>query len=387
MSKFISFFVFLLLLSSCENRDSAKSNLLAPPIIIIDSVIEKIPEQTALQKQLDSLFGQLNSSGAFNGSILVAKHGSILFRKNYGYSNKQTNQFINDSSSFQLASVSKVITATALLILFERGLIDLEKPVSFYLPDFPYEKITIKQLLTHRSGLPNYLYALNSELCQSTSAMTNLEMYCHILEKKPAVYLRPNRRFNYCNTNYALLPILIEKISGKSFNQYLKEEIFTPAGMKNTKLISEINFDADNVTKPYDERWKAINFEASDFVLGDKSVYSTPYDLYLFSEALYQNKILREETQKLAYKPHSKEKRESNYGMGWRLKDFRDSIKKEVFHNGWWHGYRSSFHRRLNDSVTIVILSNQLNKAAYHTYLVYQLLDRTTEAEIHPEDE
>jgi len=132
------------------------------------------------------------------------------------------------------------------------------------------------------------------------------------------------------------------------------------------------------VSKPYDNRWMQIEKEAADFVLGDKSVYSTPYDLFLFSEALYQNKLLTAETQQLAFKAYSKEKKQSNYGYGWRMKDFNDSLKKEVFHNGWWHGYRTSFHRRLSDKITIIVLSNQLNKSAYQTWKIYQVLDLDT---------
>ncbi|MBK6521765.1 MAG: serine hydrolase [Sphingobacteriaceae bacterium] len=88
-----------------------------------------------------------------------------------------------------------------------------------------------------------------------------------------------------------------------------------------------------------------------------------------------QNKILAPETQALAYAPYSKEQRDNNYGFGWRMRDHKDSVKKEVFHNGWWHGYRTAFHRRLRDKTTIIVLSNQLNKNAYHTYWIYEILD------------
>ncbi|MCE3229892.1 MAG: beta-lactamase family protein, partial [Bacteroidetes bacterium] len=244
-----------------------------------------------------------------------------------------------------------------------------------YFPDFPYSGITVKQMLSHRSGLPNYIYALNSEIYQPDYKMSNSDMYSYLKVKNPKVYLKPDKNFNYCNTNYALLALLVEKISGKPFQQFLKEELFTPLGMKHTATIRDINLGSDNITKAYDLKWKPVDFDASDYVLGDKSIYSTTYDLFLFSEALYQNKIIKPETQELAYTAYSKEKKLSNYGYGWRIKDFNDPVKKEVYHNGWWHGYRSSFHRRLSDTLTVVILSNQLNKAVYHTYKVYNILD------------
>ncbi len=341
-----------------------------PPVV---SNLNKAEQ--AISYKLDTLFTALNQTGTFNGSVLVSKNGKILYKRSLGISDKSSNVLLSDSSMFQLASVSKVITATAVLMLQERELIDLNKPFQFYFPDFPYDKVTIKQLLNHRSGLANYIYVLNSEIYQPNYKMNNDEMYTYYITKNPKPYLKPNTRFNYCNTNYALLALLIEKISHKTFSDFVQEELFKPLGMKNTATIKQIDLNGKNITKPYDNKWKPVDFDASDYVLGDKSIYSTPYDLFLFSEAMYQNKIIKAETQALAYTAYSKEKKLSNYGYGWRLKDINDSLKKEVYHNGWWHGYRSSFHRRLNDKTTVIILSNQLNRSAYQTYRVYQILD------------
>ncbi len=328
--------------------------------------------------QLDTLFYRLNKQGGFNGSIIVGKAGTVLYKKHFGIKDRTDNSLLNDSSMFQLASVSKVITATSVLMLYERGQIDLNKEINFYLKDFPYNNITVKELLNHRSGLPNYIYVMNDIIGVPNYQLNNQEMFDFLVQNKPKPYLKPNYRFNYCNTNYVLLALLVEKISGKPFNEFLRDELFLPLGMKNTKTIKDLDFTKDNIAKAYDLKWKDVAMDASDYTLGDKSVYSTCYDLYLFSEALYQNKIITPETQSMAYLPYSKEKKNNNYGYGWRMNEFKDSIKKEVFHNGWWHGYRTAFHRRLHDTLTIVVLSNQLNKAAYHTYKVYQILDQTT---------
>jgi len=337
--------------------------------------------QLLIANRLDSLFTSMNEKGAFNGSVLVAKSGKILYKKSLGVSDKTNNSALTDSSMFQLASVSKVITATAVLMLHEREMLDINQPFSHYFPDFPYAGVTVKDLLNHRSGLPNYIYALNSEICQPNYQMSNMDMYNYLIAKNPKPYLKPNTRFNYCNTNYALLALLIEKVTGMSYSRYLKDELFTPLGMNNTATIKDIDLNACNVTRPYDLRWRPVGFDASDYVLGDKSIYSTPYDLYLFSEALYQNRIIRYETQEMAYTAFSREQKISNYGFGWRMKNFKDPVKKEVYHNGWWHGYRSSFHRRLSDTLTVVILSNQLNNSAYHTYKIYEILDNSKPGE------
>lgn len=332
-------------------------------------------EQQAMAWRLDTLFTRMNEQGIFNGSVLVAKGNRIIYQKSLGLGNRENSQPLNDSSMFQLASVTKVITATGVLMLYERGLLDIEKPVQNYLPDFPYVGVTVHQLLNHRSGLPNYIYSLNSEICRPDYRMNNQDMYDCLLKKKCKPYLKPNTRFNYCNTNYAVLALIIEKVSGKAYSQFLREELFEPLGMRHTATIYDIDPVGGNTALPYDHRWKNVAFDASDYVLGDKSIYSTAYDLYLFSEALYRGRILSPQTQELAYTAFSREKKLSNYGYGWRMKNFSEPAKKEVYHNGWWHGYRSSFHRRLSDTVTVVILSNQLNTTAYQTNRVYDILD------------
>lgn len=387
MNRIFILSIFIIMFLSCGNSTTnfSSNKFVKPQKPLVSYKLNSYKKTIAYQ--LDTLFSSMNNKGGFNGSIIVAKSGTVLYKKSFGICNKETNCTLTDSSMFQLASVSKVITATAVLMLYEREQLDINKEFKFYFNDFPYDGITVKELLNHRSGLPNYIYFLNSEIAQPNYKMSNNEMYNYLVQKNPKAYLKPNTRFNYCNTNYALLALLVEKISGKKFNEFLKEELFKPLGMKHTATIRDIDLNASNITKPYNLKWKPIDLDASDYVLGDKSIYSTPYDLFLFSEALYQNKLIKPETQELAYSAYSNEKKLSNYGLGWRLKNFEDSVNKEVFHNGWWHGYRSAFHRRLKDTLTIVILSNQLNKATYQTHRVYQILDNSSSTSLEQDEE
>ncbi len=331
-----------------------------------------------LSYRLDTMFLKMVKYSGFNGAIIVSKNGEVVYQKAFGIADKENKMPLTDSTMFQLASVSKVVTATAVLMLYEKGLIKLEDKFATYFPEFPYPEITIKHLLSHRSGLPNYLYFLNDVVCNKEMKLKNEDVYKLMCERQPKIYLKPNQAFNYCNTNYALLALLVEKVSKKTFSNFLRDEIFLPLGMRNSGTILSMDIFEKSISKPYDARWKIIDAEAADFVVGDKSIYSTPYDLFLFSEALFQYKILKAETQSIAFAAHSREKKLSNYGLGWRLHDFKDSVKKEVFHNGWWHGYRTAFHRRLRDRVTIVVLSNQLNRTAYQTYKIYQALAADT---------
>ncbi len=378
MNRFYAVIIFLVMFLSCGNSSTKEFKATVVNAPVIDKSLTALSkEQKTIANKLDALFTQYNRIGTFNGSVLVAKAGKIIFTKAIGISDKANKRPITDSSMFQLASVSKVITATAVLMLHERGFLDINKSFQFYFPDFPYDGVAIKELLNHRSGLPNYIYTLNKEFYKPNYQMTNEDMYNYFVSKNTKRYCKPNYRFDYSNTNYALLGLLIEKVSGKPYPQFLKEELFVPLGMKNTATIRDIDLNCAKTTKPYDNRWRPVGFDASDYVLGDKSIYSTPFDLFLFSEAMYHNKVLKPETQNLAYTAFSREKKVSNYGYGWRMKDFTNPDKKEVYHNGWWHGYRSSFHRRLKDTLTVVILSNQLNTAAYQTNKVYEIIDNT----------
>jgi CubicO group peptidase (beta-lactamase class C family) len=389
VKRLLFIYLFLHLIFSCGNS-GGKTNAI-PSVKLPNPPVLKHEEISAEQKltayRFDTLFKQLHKAGQFNGSVLIAREGKVLYQNAMGFSDKENNILLNDSSRLQLASVSKVITATAVLMLYEQGLIKLEATFKTYFPEFPYGDVTVQQLLSHRSGLPNYIYVFNEDIARPNYKMNNEEVMDLFCFKQPKPYLKPDTRFHYCNSNYALLALLVSKISGMSFKAFLQTRIFNPIGMKHTGTILDLDSNNQDVAKPYNLKWQSVAMDASDYVLGDKSIYSTPYDLFLFSEALYQNTLLKAETQNLAYQPYSKEKKLSNYGLGWRMRDFEDTLRKEVYHNGWWHGYRTAFHRRLKDKVTIVVLSNQLNRAAYHTWKVYQILDNVSEIEVAEEEE
>jgi len=371
----IPLFLFSLLTVNCNQTEEPgkKSQYGSPEKPIVQSKIDSVKYRDEIYR-LDTLFTKLYKADAFNGNVLIAKGKEIIYQKSFGVGIKETNKPLNDSSLFQLASVSKVITGVAALLLFEQGKLNLDSKVSDILTDFPYKNITVKQLLSHRSGLPNYTYFCGEFLDDSVCTLSNQLMLDIIVKHQPKCYLNPGLRFNYCNTNFALLAIIIEKVSGKSYSDFLKEELFQPLGMNHSYTALNIDSAKEHITRGYTMKYGCVANDRYDGVLGDKGIYTTTYDLFLFSTALYQHKLLAKETQQLAYAPHSSEKKLSNYGFGWRMKNMNDS-DKEVFHNGWWHGYRTSFHRRLKDSLTVIVLSNRLNKSVYNTWKIYAAID------------
>ena len=371
----IPLFLFSFLIVNCNQTETtaAEKTYKIPQKPVVQSKIDSVKYKAEIYR-LDTLFTKLYNANAFNGNVLIAKGKNIIYQKSFGYGIKQSNKLLNDSSIFQLASVSKVITGVATLLLYEQGKLNLETKVCDILTDFPYKTITVKHLLSHRSGLPNYTYFCEEYLGVSVCNLSNQQMLDIMIKHHPKAYLNPGLRFNYCNTNYALLALIIEKISNKSYSNFLKEDLFIPLGMHHSYTALNIDSTKEHITCGYTMKFGCVANDRYDGVLGDKGIYTTTYDLFLLSTALYQHKLLDNATQQLAYTPHSFEKKLSNYGFGWRMKNMNDSTK-EVFHNGWWHGYRTSFHRRLKDSLTIIVLSNRLNKCVYSTWPIYAAID------------
>ena len=367
------FFSFFILNCNETKNPEIGNKYKVPEKPIVNSKIDSVTYKNEIYR-LDTLFSKLHKSNAFNGNVLIAKGSNIMYQKSFGYSKKEANLLLTDSSIFQLASVSKVITSVAVLLLFEQGKLNLDDKVSDILEDFPYKNITIKHLLSHRSGLPNYSYFCGEYVGKKTHRLSNQNMLDMMVKYEPKAYLNPDIRFNYCNTNYALLALIIEKISKKSYSNFLRDDLFKPLGMNHSYTALNMDSTNEQITCGYTMKFACVPNDIYDGILGDKGIYTTSYDLFLLSTALYQHKLLHKTTQQLAYTPHSSEKKTSNYGFGWRMKNMNDTTK-EVFHNGWWHGYRTSFHRRLKDSLTIIVLSNRLNKSVYATWRIYAAID------------
>lgn len=383
----IPFILFSSLIVDCNQTEGSDKHtgFKTPQKPIVQSKIDSVKYKAEIFR-LDTLFTKLYKADAFNGNVLIAKGKDIIYQKSFGYGIKETYKLLNDSSIFQLASVSKVITGVAVLLLYEQGKLKLDTKVCDILVDFPYKNITVRHLLSHRSGLPNYTYFCGQYLSDSVCSLSNEHMLDIMVKYRPKAYLNPGLRFNYSNTNYALLALIVERVSNKGYSTFLKEELFKPLGMNHSYTALNIDSTREHITCGYTMKYGCVANDRYDGVVGDKGVYTTAYDLFLLSTALYQHKLLAKETQQLAFTPYSPEKKESNYGFGWRMKNMNDSAK-EVFHNGWWHGYRTSFHRRLKDSLTVIVLSNRLNKSVYATWRIYDAIDGPKASGAKPEAE
>ena len=201
------------------------------------------------------------------------------------------------------------------------------------------------------------------------------------------MYAKSNKKFEYCNTNYALLALIIEKVSHKNYATFMKEEVFIPLGMNHTYVADVKNKTIfPHKTIGHKPSGKEEDEEYADAVLGDKGIYSTVGDLFKFNKALYSERLLKRHTIEEAYKGYSNEHRGArNYGLGWRIVD-QGKKGKIIYHNGWWHGYSSLFYRRLADETCIVVLSNKFSRITYQIQDILTVLDgKKSDSEIEGE--
>ncbi|RFZ92410.1 class A beta-lactamase-related serine hydrolase [Mucilaginibacter conchicola] len=323
-------------------------------------------------KKIDEFMQHLHKVSGFNGNVLVAKKGKIVYEGAFGWANHLTRDSLKLSSQFELASVTKTMTGTAIMQLWERGKIKLDQDVRDFFPDFPYEGVTIRLLLTHRSGMMNYVYFVDNiyrtQHLNQKKGLTNQEAMELIAKYKPARFNKPNASFLYNNSNFMVLGAIIEKVTGQTYSDYMKENIFKPAGMTHTAVYSKAVYDKIPVDVVGHDRnsWKysvAQNF--LDGPVGDKGIYSTVADLFVFDQALKAGKLIKPATQDSAYTAHNPMIRgHFSYGYGWRI--FESPGQKVVYHTGWWHGFRHIYLRDMKNDVTIVLLGNMVNGSLLH---------------------
>jgi len=329
----------------------------------------------AAAKRLDDYFKRRAKYNGFNGTVLYAVDGEIEYSNAFGYSNLRKKDSLQLESSFQLASVSKPITALATLVLIDQGKIALNDSIQSFFPEFPYKGITVQMLLSHRSGLSNYMYFADSLWPNNDVPITNRDVLDLMLEHHPKRYYPPNVRYNYCNTNYALLALIIEEVSEMAFDLFVKTRIFLPLKMHNSqvynKSITPQNFH--HVIGYSSGRRKAENTYLNG-VVGDKGVYASVLDLYKLDNALRSGDLISHELMSQAFEPQHKDLYQwDNYGLGWRI-DAADPLNKVVYHTGWWKGFRSYFIRELGSKKTLIILSNTARTSSLGTRELRELI-------------
>ncbi len=306
---------------------------------------------------IDTLLNAYNRLGQFNGSALVAKNGTVLLNKGYGYRDAETGVLNDEHSIYQLGSVTKQFTSALILKLQAQHKLSVSDKLSKYFPGYPKgDSITIKELLTHTSGIYNYTNDENFMKNEITKHKTREQMMA-LFENKPLDF-SPGTAWSYSNSGYSMLGYVIEKVAHTTYEQAIHNYIFSPlkmthSGFDFTDLKSPDKTVGYLVLNAHDTMKAPIVDSTISFSAG--AIYSTTGDLYRWSQALENHSILSASEQNEAYTPVK-----NNYGYGWGI----DSIdgKRRLSHGGGIPGYITILSRVPADDVTIILLSNASNE-------------------------
>jgi len=297
----------------------------------------------------------------FNGSVLLARDGEIILSRSFGFADFRNHTPLQPDTPFQLASISKTFTAAATLILHHEGLIDIDDRVDKHIPEFPWDNITVRHLLNHTSGIQNYMWLVERYWNQEHKP-NNEDMLQLFVEHPRHLDFWPGTRFAYSNTGYGFLGLLIERVSGKSFSEFLHERIFEPLDMQNSFVYDPNRPEIMTTNRAFGFRpWRHTHLIIPDVrhdgVTGDKGIYASIFDLYTWDQAMKNGKILPEELWEKAFEYTTlRNGRQVRYGMGWRIQNFMDS--HVVHHPGRWNGFRTSMKRFVEKDATLILLNN-----------------------------
>ena len=338
-----------------------------PYNVKFNSVTPKYKLET--REIVENFYKSKINTGSFWGQFLVAKNGEIIYEDYQGYANYQDKEKITDTTPMHVASVGKVYTGITVLRLINAGKLSLDQKVNTIIQGFPYDDITVRMLLNHRSGIPYYgHFTANKAIWNSNVTITNKDVINLLKTKDIRLDFKPNTRFTYCNTNYVLLASIVEEITKKSFQEAMKELVLEPLKMYNTFVLDDLN-NKNNVTQSYHANNSRMHWDYLDGTYGDKNIYTTARDLLKLDKAIYSDNFLSKSLKNEMYKGYSYEKGgNNNYGLAIRMiepKNNEDNLY--TFHNGWWRGNRTSYVTLRKDTITIICFNNRNSQMAYKT--------------------
>ncbi|MBO2007837.1 serine hydrolase [Hymenobacter negativus] len=330
--------------------------------LLVTSLLLQLPARAqaqSLPKQLDALAASYAKAGQFNGTVLVADHGKVVFTKGYGLANREWSQPNAADTKFRLGSLTKQFTSMLVMQLVEKGKLKLEAHITDYLPDYPKangDKITIHHLLTHTSGIPNYTSQPNFEA--ASVLPTTPTAFLRTFSELPLEF-EPGSSFHYSNSGYFLLGTIIEKVTGKTYTQVLTENILQPLHMQDT------GYDlAENILPKraagYDKASTGVIYNTTyidmtvPYAAG--SLYSTVNDLYKWDQALYTTQLLSEAGKALLFKPFK-----SDYAYAWVASKAvvgKDTVAL-LGHSGHVNGFGTYLLRAPQDRRLVVVLDNE----------------------------
>ena len=323
--------------------------------------------------QIDALFASLQSNDAPGAAVLVVQNGKAVFRRGYGVTDLRSRHRIEAKTDFRLASFTKQFTAACIMLLVRDGKLQYDERLTDIFPEFPEygRAITVRNLLNHTSGLKDYgeLYMKQYPDTAPEKVPQILDAgVLKLLEIETSGEFAPGTKWEYSNSGYAVLAMIVEKVSGKSFGEFLHERIFSPLRMKNTlayqKGKNEVPHRAYGHTKEKDE-WKETDQSPTSAVLGDGGIYTSIDDLIQWDRALREHTLLSEAEMKPALTPVEPSGgpadypsgKSVSYGFGWFLDPYQGH--KRMSHDGGTMGFRTTIQRFPEDGLTVIVLANR----------------------------
>jgi CubicO group peptidase (beta-lactamase class C family) len=314
-------------------------------------IIHSLPSDRA--SQIDRLMTALHERGQFNGSIIVAVGGRVIYRKAFGEANFQLHRRFTPATISNIGSVSKQFTAMTIMMLAEQHRINYDDPVSKYIPELggPLNRITLRYLLNHTSGIPDL-----GDLGIDNPRLTN-DQVLRRLSKPDFLVAKPGEKYRYNNPNYVLLAVVTERVSGRHFADFLADKILKPLGMHSSFVYDSSPHHLKAIATAYDQFGNLAGDDA--LITGSGGMYSTVDDLLKWDQALYTETLVRQSTLAEAFTPGQVKEGASTYGFGWNVGE--QEGRKFVWHQGATGGFRALIERRLTEKITVIILTNKGN--------------------------
>jgi CubicO group peptidase (beta-lactamase class C family) len=338
-----------------------------------------LPPALSAQNNLtlfDTYMNAESSLYGFNGNVVVAKGGQVIYQKSFGYANYATKAALDKNSVFDCGSIAKEFTAMGILLLKDKGLISYSDSLRKFFPQLPYMNVTIQQLLTHTSGMPNG-FALVAQYFDHSKVATNNDLISLLESKKPPFLFQPGENLMYSGTAFNLLASIIEKISGQSYEKYMDKEVFKPLGLTHTRVATGAR-SANNVpgfATGYvysDSLHRYVLADSVDFgwrsyfagITGEGMIVTTSGDLLKWDRALKNHALLSEATQREMLSVHA-QKKFPLVSFGYGIIIGKNDFGNFIYHNGSFPGYLSMHLRYIDDDLTVIVLSNNESQADF----------------------
>lgn len=371
-----------LLITCSEQGEDAYRESPPGPVFINDPA--DIARKAA---SIDSLVLHRFKPRGFNGVLLVAHRGQIIYEGAVGMASGKRGDSLQTDALFELASVSKQFTAVAILQLMEAGKLSLSDSIQRFFPDFPHPGITVHMLLAHRGGLSNYMYDAERLWPDQREYLDNHKLVQLLSEHPQQRWHAPDRRYEYSNTGYALLAAIVEEVSGMRFRDYARKYLFEPAGMQTAFVLNPKRSLPKAALSGHTGFFRPVTTQYFlNGVVGDKGIYASLRDLYAWEQALFRNKLISASSMALALQPHNPRNRHlASYGYGWRMYTTLHGYEVR-FHGGWWRGFKTLLVHMPEDETCIIALSNKtsggnVDKAAILSVLYGGQVEEDAEVE------